>query len=313
MTSLPRVVLVTGASSGIGEATAVQAAERGDHLILLARGADSLDRVGERCQRAGAASVLCLPTDVRDDAAVRKAVEEAVAEHGRLDIVVSNAGVVAYGRLEDVPTEVFDAVLDTNLHGSVNLVRHVLPVLRAQQRGSLVFVGSLIGHITVPGMSAYVLSKWGVRGLARQVRTENHDLSGVRIAYVAPGGVDTPIYDQAANYGASAGRPPFPVTTPERVAARVLKVADHPGWRSQIGLGNDAIRLGFTTLPWLYDILVGPLVEVMARDLTKPVVQGAGNVLTTQEEGNALRGGWPNALLGVARNLVVVARRGVAT
>lgn len=308
MTS-PRVVLVTGASSGIGQATALLAAQRGDHVVLLARGESPLTRVAAECAARGAASTMVLPADVADDAAVREAVAAAVAEHGRLDVVVSNAGVVAYGRLEDVPVDVFDAVLATNLHGSVNLARHVLPVLRAQERGSLVLVGSLVGHLAVPDMSAYVLSKWGVRGLVRQLRVDNRDAPGLRIGYVAPGGVDTPIYDQAATYGDAVGRPPFPVATPERVAARVLSVADHPWRRSQVGAANDLIRFGFTALPFVYDRLVGPLFTVAAQDLTRPVVRGPGNVLSSRPEGNALRGSFGHALRGIARNLGELGRR----
>ena len=308
MTS-PRVVLVTGASSGIGQAVALRAAERGDHVVLLARGEAALLRVAEECSTSGAASTLVLPTDVGDDEAVRGSVTTAVAERGRLDVVVSDAGVVAYGRLEEIPVDVFDGVLRTNLLGSVNLARHVLPVLRDQGSGSLVLVGSLIGHLAVPDMSAYVLSKWGVRALVRQLRVDNRDRPGVRIGYVAPGGVDTPIYEQAATYGDAVGRPPFPVTTPERVAARVLSVADHPWHRSQVGAANDVIRLGFSALPWAYDRLVGPLFRVAAQDLTLPVVHGPGNVRTSQQEGNTLRGGWGNALVGVARNLAELGRR----
>ncbi|MGI8645506.1 MAG: SDR family NAD(P)-dependent oxidoreductase [Nocardioides sp.] len=305
----PRVVLVTGASSGIGEATTRAAAARGDHVVLLARGVEALTRVADLCAGTGAASTMVLPTDVGDDEAVRDAVAKVMVEHGRIDVVVSNAGVVAYGRLEDVPTEVFDGVLDTNLRGPVNLARHVLPVLRDQDSGSIVLVGSLIGHIAVPDMAAYVLSKWGVRALVRQLRVDNRDRPGVRFAYFAPGGVDTPIYEQAATYGDSVGRPPFPVATPEAVARRALAAADGGWHRSQVGVANDVIRFGFTALPWAYDALVGPLFRVAAQDLTRPVTPGPGNVLDSQQQGNALRGTFGNAMVGVGRNLVALGRR----
>lgn len=309
MSADPRVVLVTGASSGIGEATARLAARRGDHVVLLARGPDALARVAADCDALGAASTTVTAADVSDDDAVRRAVGTAVDRHGRLDVVVSNAGVVAYGRLEDVPVEVFDKVVETNLLGTVNLVRHVLPVLREQERGSLVLVGSIIGHIAVPEMGAYVLSKWGVRGLARQLRVDNRDRPGLRFGYVAPGGVDTPIYDQAATYSDSVGRPPFPVQDPERVAARVLAAADHPWRGGQTSVANQAIRFGFRVLPPVYDRLVGPLFSVVAQDLVRPVVHAPGNVLASRQELNALRGSHGSALVGLGRNLVELGRR----
>ena len=309
----PRVVLVTGASSGIGEATARLAAVRGDHVVLLARGADSLERVAVDCATLGAASTLVVPTDMADDSQVAAAVSAAVARHGRLDVVVGCAGVVAYGRIEDVPVDVFDRVVSTNLLGSVNLARHALPVLREQGggagAGSMVLVGSLIGHIAVPDMAAYVVSKWGVRGLVRQLRVDNRDRPGVQVGYVAPGGVDTPIYRQAATYGDSVGRPPFPVSPPETIARRVLTVADHPWRGGQAGVSNDVIRFGFTALPWVYDRLVGPLFSVVAQDLVAPVVRGPGNVLASQQVGNGLRGHQGSALRGIGANLVEVVRR----
>jgi NAD(P)-dependent dehydrogenase (short-subunit alcohol dehydrogenase family) len=310
-----RVVLITGASSGIGEATALLAAGRGDHLVLLARGRESLERVSADCEARGAASTMVLPTDMAEDAQVEAAVSAAVARHGRLDVVVGCAGVVAYGSIAEVPVEVFDRVVSTNLLGSVNLARHVLPVLREQDGGrgggSMVLVGSVIGHIAVPDMAAYVISKWGVRGLVRQLRVDNRDRPGIRFGYVAPGGVDTPIYRQAATYGDSVGRPPFPVASPETVARRVLAVADHPWRGGQAGLSNDVIRFGFTALPWVYDRLVGPLFSVIAQDLVAPIVRGPGNVLETQQDGNGLRGNQGSALLGIGANLAEVVRRRV--
>lgn len=309
MSGVPRVVLITGASSGIGEAVAHGAARRGDHVVLVARGRQALVRVAEECDRLGAGSTLVATADVSDDDQVASVVSAALEEHGRLDVVVSCAGVVAYGALTQVPVDVFDQVIATNLIGPVNLARHVLPVLRAQDSGSMVLVGSLIGHIAVPDMGAYVVSKWGVRGLVRQLRVDNRDRPGVHVGYVAPGGVDTPIYEQAATYGDAVGRPPFPVASPERIAARVLAVADRTHRGGQFGVANDVIRLGFTAAPWVYDRLVGPLFRVAAQDLVTPVVHGPGNVLASREELNRLRGRHGNALVGVGANVAELVRR----
>lgn len=308
MRRAPQVVLVTGASSGIGEAVVRQAASRGDDVVLVARGQESLDRVARDCEQLGAASTLVLSADVSDDGQAARVVTATMAEHGRIDIVVGCAGVVAYGTLEEVPVEVFDQVIATNLTGSVNLARHVLPVLREQRRGTLTFVGSLIGHLAVPDMAAYVLSKWGVRALVRQLRVDNRDRPGVGFGYVAPGGVDTPIYRQAATYGDAVGRPPFPVTSPERIASRVLATAEHPWRGGQVGLANQVIRAGFTALPFVYDRLVGPLFKVVAQDLTASFVRGPGNVLDSRQGGNRLHGGHGNALLGAMNNLAHLAR-----
>lgn len=308
MTGAPRVVLITGASSGIGRATAVRAASNGDHLVLVARGLASLHEVAVECEAAGSASTLVLATDVSDDDAVRVCVAAALERHSRIDAVVHSAGVVAYGRTEEVPAEIFDAVVRTNLLGSVNVARHVLPGMRERDCGAFVLVGSVIGHIAVPMMSPYVLSKWGVRALARQLQVENRDRGGVHISYVALGGVDTPIYVQAATYTGHVGRPPPPVVTPEAVARVVMRRLEHPRNRTQVGPTNALMRFGFTALPSVFDLLVGALFPVGATDLTSEQPAGAGNVLTSQPAGNRLRGNQGNALLGVARNLGVALR-----
>jgi short-subunit dehydrogenase len=304
VTSGARVLVVTGASSGIGRAVALQSAAAGDHVVLVARGEPPLQQVARECEAAGAASTLVLPTDVGDDAEVEKLVTAVMAQHGRLDAVINCAGVVAYGRTEEVPVDVFEGVLRTNLTGAVNVARHVIPVLRRQREGSLVLFGSVIGHISVPGMSAYVLSKWGVRSLARQLQLENRDLSDVTIAYVAPGGVDTPIYEQAANYDGFAGRPPPPVLSPERVARITLRRLDNHRARTQIGVANDLMRFGFNAVPWAFDMLVGPLFRVMASDRTTRVEPTEGNVLESNFTGNQLHGAQGNALIGLGRNVV---------
>jgi NAD(P)-dependent dehydrogenase (short-subunit alcohol dehydrogenase family) len=305
----PRVLLVTGASSGIGRAAARQAAARGDHLVLAARDERTLKETAVECDAAGAASTLVVPTDVGYDDAVAACVRQAVDRHGRLDGVAHCAGVVAYGRIEDVPPEVFEGVLRTNLLGSVNVARHVVPLFRRQGRGGLVLVGSIVGHLGVPGMSPYVISKWGVRSLARQLQLENRDEGEVSISLVSPGGVLTPIYEQAANYSGWAGRPPPPVDSPEKVASVVLDRIDHPRQRTQVGLANNVMRFGFSAMPGVYDFLVGPLFRLGANDLTKPLPPVVGNVLRSLPEGNQVLGDQVNAVVGISRNVVALVRQ----
>ena len=309
MTSTPRVVMITGASSGIGKAAALLASASGDHVVLVARGEQPLREVERACLAAGAASALAIPVDVGGDEAIARAVHEALTITGDLDVVLNCAGVVAYGRTEEVPAEVFDRVLRTNLTGAVNVARHVVPVLRRQEHGTLLFIGSVIGHIGVPSMTPYVLSKWGVRALARQLNLENRDLRHVHVVCVSPGGVDTPIYRQAATYSGFIGRPPPPVASPEHVARRALRATQHRRPRIQVGIANNVIRFGFTALPQVFDALVGPLFIVAATDRTTQVPGNAGNVLASRPTGDGLHGRQGNALVGICRNLVAMARR----
>ena len=303
MTPDPRVLLVTGASSGIGRAVARQAAARGDHVVLVARDRSELEVVAGQCDRIGAASTLVLPADIGDDDAVADLVDATVSKHGRLDGVANCAGVVSFGDLQDVPREIFDGVIRTNLTGSANVARHALRVMREQGYGSLVLVGSLLAHLTATEMTPYVVSKWGVRALARQLQIENREHRDVSISYVAPGGVDTPIWSQAANFARSAGRPPPLSDDPEKVARVVLARIDHPRNETQVGPLNDVLRFGFSFLPGVYDRIISPALRVLSRDRDEGRPDDSGNVLEPQPEGDRLRGEYDGTLARVGRQL----------
>lgn len=276
--------MVTGGSSGIGLEVARLLAARGAHLVLVARGRAGLEEAASACIAAGAASARALTCDVGDDEAVTAAVASIVDRHGRLDAVVNAAGVFAGGPMSRIPAEVFDAVVRTNLLGSANVARAALPVLRRQERGTLVLFGSLLGHVTAPYLAPYVVSKWGVRALARTLRAEYDDAPHVRIGYVAPAGVDTPIYDRAANYLGHPMRPPPPLTPAGFVARDVLDILDG---RRRVRVGAPVPRLfhlvaraGFHLSPVLvYDALAGLLVTRAGLDRDRHAAPDPGAAL----------------------------------
>ncbi|MGY2001781.1 SDR family NAD(P)-dependent oxidoreductase [Blastococcus sp. SYSU DS1024] len=287
----PLTVLITGASSGIGRATAMQLAGRGARLVLVARGRSSLEETADELRAAGAAAVMVCPADVLDEAAIAAVVDGAVRELGHLDVVVHSAQVMAYGRIEDVPKEVFERVVDTSLHGTATVARHVLPVFRRQGAGHLVVVNSLLGNVTTPVMGSYAVAKWGQLALARVLQQETRDEPGISVSIVQPGGVNTPIYQQGATWAGSTGRPPPPVFSAQRVARRVLATVENPRRIVQAGAFNPLITAGFRFLPGLYDVLVEPLLRrlAMAGDETEPT---EGNVFRSRPEGNAIEGPW---------------------
>lgn len=307
MNHRPRVVLVTGASSGIGRAVALACGADGDHLVLASRDEATLHHVGQLCEKAGAASALIIPTDVGDDGAVDRCFGLALDRHGRVDAVVHGAAVLAYGRTEQIPADVFDAVLRTNLTGSVNVVRHAVPQMRRQQHGTIVLVGSIAGHVASPHMSPYILSKWGIRALARQLAIENRDLADVRIVYVAPGGVDTPIYEQAANYSGYAGRPPPPIASPEKVARIIMRRLDGRGRAAHTAWTNHPIRVGFTGLPRLFDALANPFFRLVVSDRTQQVEATPGNVFQPVGSRERMHGDRGGPWVAIAKNLAATA------
>lgn len=152
------VVVLTGASSGIGRAAALRFARRGSRLALCARDPGPLRSVAEQCEAAGAKGVLQRSLDVGDEAAVEALARDTVERFGRIDVWVNNAGVIAYGEFEAIPTEVFRRVIETNLMGQVHGARAALARFRAQRSGVLINMSSVWGRVSSPGVSPYVVS-----------------------------------------------------------------------------------------------------------------------------------------------------------
>jgi len=301
----PAVVLVTGATGGIGSAVVRAYTGRGARLVLLARSTAALDRLAlETAGTPGAAAEppLVVVADVADSGAMEKAVAAAVERFGRLDVVVHSAAVVAYGRLTEVPTTVWDRVMEVGVNGTANVARAALRVFERQaaedggkgargkgargkgvRGGHLVVVGSILGRVTTPYMGSYVTSKFAVRGLVRVLQQESRSTPGVHVALVEPGSVDTPIYVLAGTYAGHVGRPPPPVARAAAVARAVLAVVDGDRPFASVGLANPLMRLGFSAAPRLYDRLVGPLMRVagLSRRRTDPT---PGNVFDASED-----------------------------
>lgn len=286
-------MLITGASSGIGRATAHRLAGEGARLVIASRSRETLEEVARECQARGAEDTLVVPTDVGHRPAVEALFEAAVEAYGGLEAVVNSAAVVAYGRFHDVPAEVYDTVVRTNLTGTANVARCALRLFEPAQAGSLVLVGSVVAKIATPTMSSYVSSKAGVYGLARTLQLEARRIPGVSVSLVSPGSVDTPIYDQAATYTGRGGSPPPPVTTPEKVAERVVHAIDHPQRDDNVGLGNAVMVAGFRLLPPVFDALVGALMSLLGQGRSR-VEPNPGNVLQPRPDGETVHGRWPH-------------------
>ncbi len=289
-----RTALVTGASSGIGRATALQLAADGWDLVLVSRSLDVLQEVAAECATHGSRA-LPVVADVRDDAAVDAAFQTARTELGSLDAVVHSAATLAYGRFEDVPSEVFHAALDTTLHGTVRVARAALEQFHEQGgRGSFVVVGSLLGKIATPYMSSYITAKWAVHGLVRTLQIEARSTPGISISLVSPGGVDTPVYRQGGTYAGVHGQPPPPVVSPEHVAASVVHAIDHQSRDRGVGVLNPLVIAGFRLLPGVFDRIVTPLMKVggLSKERTGPT---AGNVLAPVPALESVHGGYTHA------------------
>jgi NAD(P)-dependent dehydrogenase (short-subunit alcohol dehydrogenase family) len=196
----PQVSIVTGAASGIGRAIAAELVARGSHVVVAdLDGAGAVRAADELGPRASAATL-----DVADSAAVTALVRSVVAEHGRLDVMVNNAGVAIGGLLEELDERHWSKALDVNLRGVIHGVTAAYEVMRPQGSGHILNTASLAGLIPAPAMLPYTTTKHAVVGLSTALRAEAAS-QGVQVSVLCPGFVDTPLLDEVYAAPASLG------------------------------------------------------------------------------------------------------------
>ncbi len=228
-----QVALVTGAGRGIGRAVAEAFAREGAATVLAARSTAEIETIAQQIGAAGGRATA-VATDVRDEARVAALVERALGQHGRIDVLVTAAGVAAFGPVADLATAVWDEILGVNLRGAVLCCRAVLPAMMAQGRGTIVNIGSVVTSRTLTGSAAYTTSKYGLLGFSR-VLAEEMRPHGVRVGVLSAGATDTPLWD---------GMPGAPDRARMLTAAQVAEAA-----LLMVGLGSNATLEEITLLP----------------------------------------------------------------
>jgi short-subunit dehydrogenase len=221
-----QVMVITGASSGIGLATALNAAQQGARVVLAARSEDTLTELADNI-RAGGGHVLCVVADVSDRAQVQSVAQQAIAHYGRIDTWVNNAGVAIYGRLDEVSDEDSRRLFEINFWGLVYGSLVALPILRANGGGALINVGSEVSEAIIPLQGMYSASKHAVKGFtdALRVEIEEMDEAPVAITLIQPTAVDTPYPQHARNYLPNEPKLPTPQIEPQRVAEAIIDAA----------------------------------------------------------------------------------------
>jgi NAD(P)-dependent dehydrogenase (short-subunit alcohol dehydrogenase family) len=222
-----RVVVVTGASSGLGRETAVQFAAAGYRVAVAARRTADLENTARACRARGAAA-LPVEVDVQKAEQVSELVRRVLAEWGRIDVWVNNAGVTLFASLDGASLEEHRAVLETNLFGALSAAREVMPLFVRQGGGTLINVGSVLSHVAQPFVPSYVISKFGLRGLTEALRVQYADTPGVHVCGIYPFSIDTPHFETAGNALPHRARAIPPVQPPERVARAIVKLASRP-------------------------------------------------------------------------------------
>ncbi len=306
------VVVITGASSGIGRATAVSFAREGASLVLAARREQPLQEAAAECRNVGGRA-LAVPTDVRHEEAVRELARKAIENFGRIDVWVNNAGVGFFSRFEEAPPEVYRSVIETDLFGTIYGARAALPYFREQGSGVLINMGSLVSKVPQPYTSPYVIAKHGVRALGESLRQELilDGAKGIHVCTVMPATIDTPFFQHAANYTGRAAKAMPPVYPAERVAQTILRCAKRP--KREVFVGNSARMLSsqFTMAPGLTERTFATMVDRQHLQDT-PAPPNPGNVLEPMEDGTGVSGGWGGQEKTQVRRVALAAAAGLA-
>ena len=283
-------VVLTGASSGIGRATAHALAERGARLVLAARSEPDLEDVGAECRHRGA-DVVVVPTDVGDEEQVMALRDRAIERFGSFDAWINDAAVMAYGTFWDLPKQSFRHVIQTNLFGTVHGSHAALNQFLEQGHGVLVNVDSLYGRITSPFVSPYVTSKFAVRGLTRCLRHETASMDDIDVCAILPEAVDTPIFRHAANHTGREITALPPAADPDRVVRAIVDVLESPYPERIVGIAGRFMAWGEALAPGLYERLGHRFFERIAlRD--REAAPSDGNVFRPRPDTNRIDGGW---------------------
>ncbi len=222
-----QVIVITGATSGIGLTTSRMAAEKGAKVVLVARNEEALRQLSDEINSSGGRAVYST-ADVADENALRQAAQKAVENFGRIDTWVNNAGGSVYGRIMDVPTEDFRRLFETNLWGVVNGSRIAVEHLR-ENGGALINVGSEVSDSPIPLQGMYSASKHAVKGFTDALRIElEADKLPISVTLIKPTAIHTPFTENAKNYLPYEPTLPAPVFAPELVAEAILHCAQNP-------------------------------------------------------------------------------------
>jgi short-subunit dehydrogenase len=230
-----QVIVITGASSGIGLATAAAAAEQGAKLVLAARSEQTLDDIVQQI-KANGGEAISVTADVGRREDVERVAQSAIRQFGRIDTWVNDAGVSIYGRLDEVSDKDSRRLFDTNFWGVVYGSLAALPHLKAAG-GALINVGSEVSEAVVPLQGMYSASKHAVKGFtdALRVEIEEVDKAPISITLIQPTAVDTPYPQHARNYMDKEPKLPTPMIDPHKVAAAILKAATKPQRDVKVG------------------------------------------------------------------------------
>lgn len=296
-----KVIVITGASSGVGKAIAVELAKHNTKLVLAARRNDALQEAVEECNALGS-SALAVEADTRLPQDVQMLAKAAYEFGGAIDVWINNAGVLAAGAIDEIPATINENVIRTNLLGYMNGAQEALPYFKIKNRGILINNISVGGWLPVPYATAYSASKFGLRGFSEALKGEVSDYPDIHIVDMFPGFLDTPGMQHSANYTGKVLKPAPPISDPRRVARAVVELIKNPRSRKTIGFAAGFLRMSYALFPKITRNITGLVIRKYLNNAAD-IDHTSGNVLRPVDYGTGIDGGWRNK--GISREATV--------
>jgi short-subunit dehydrogenase len=297
-----KVAVITGASSGIGRATAIEFAQAGYNMVLTARRQNELKATADEAKKYGV-QAIAVAADTTDEAALKKVADAAVKNFGHFNVWVNDAAVSMFGKFDEAPMEDFRRVIETNFFGYVNGARQAIKQFKNQDYGTLINISSVTAAAPQPYTSAYVSSKYAIRGLGESLRMElklDNLQDKIFVCTAMPASIDTNLFQNAAN---STGREPQalePVYDPAYVAKHIVKLAERPKREVIIGPAGKMMAMEHSMAPTLYEKFAARFID---RDhlSDQPAGNTHGNLYEPVNDNTGMRGGWRETRLRADR------------
>lgn len=289
-------IVVVGATSGVGKATALSLAAMGARLVIVARTAADVDDVAAECRLLGA-TVVGVAADISKADQVEQIVNDATASFDGIDTWINAAAALVVGELDLQPTHRIEQLIATNVLGTTLASRAAMTHFKSRNAGVLINMSSLLGVVPNPVVPTYSMTKFAVRGLTLSLHQSTWPRSPIRVCLILPGPIDTPMFARASNHSGRPIRAIPPAFSPERVAAAVIRSVRRPRRQRTTGFTGALIVIGLHVLPRFTETVVA---QIAARLIfgsgEAPITSGA---LDAANVASTTSGGWRHNRLRV--------------
>lgn len=287
------VAVITGASSGIGRATALELSKQGASLVLAARRKDLLEKLTKECKKHGCRAIA-VETDVTKEEDVGALALQALREFGAFDVWINNAGVTTVGRFQDVPIEEDRRLIETNVLGYIYGAKYAIKHFHRRGRGTLINVSSIAGKLSEPYSASYTASKHAIRGLSLSLRQELwlEGNQNIHVCTVMPAVIDTPLFQHAGNHMGHPLKAMPPVYPATDVAETIVDLIHSPQDEVFVGTSGKVMNATESVMPWQTHKQLAKTVEKKHQKQDLYAEASSGNLFEPMAAGRTVSGGW---------------------